>query len=118
MISKTSDQIKEKIKRLEELEAEYPAAIKAKTQTQAAYDLEMAKTILRLKNGDINEFEGQACGVTPISIIEKIAKGICWEGGLACSASDMQLKALESKIKIAQAQLNGYQSIFRHLAEN
>ena len=53
----------------------------------------------------------------PATIIEKTAKGICWQARLDMEKADALYKSLISNIDSVQAELNGFQSINRHLSE-
>ena len=53
----------------------------------------------------------------PTTIIEKVAKGICWKECLEKDLAETQYKVNLEKADIIKAQLNGYQSINRYLSE-
>jgi translation elongation factor EF-Ts len=52
----------------------------------------------------------------PVSIIESMAKGRCAELKGDVTHAEIKYKAIILNIQILQSQLNGYQSINRHLA--
>lgn len=79
-------------------------AIVVKAQTAKEYDKEMAIETLRLK----------ADG-TAVTMIKDVARGACSEQLLAKIVGEESLKAHWERLKYLQAQLNGYQSINRHL---
>ena len=70
------------------------------------YDKAIAIEILRLKESG-----------TPATISEKVAKGNCWAERLDTETADGEYKAHFARIDYLKAQLNGYQSINRHIAE-
>lgn len=110
-------QIKTKIEELELLKAELPEAIYKQSKSASAYDKQLALTIVRLKNGTELEFEGHTIKNPPTTILERIAKGICYKESLTMDIAEGQLKAIDSSIRMTMAQLNGFQSINRYLAE-
>jgi hypothetical protein len=110
-------EIEGKINELELLKKELPAAIYHQGKTAADYDKQLALTIVRLRNGTEMQFEGYTVKDPPVSIMERIAKGICWQEALTMDTAEGKLKAIDSAIKTTMAQLNGFQSINRYLAE-
>ena len=51
----------------------------------------------------------------PATLIEKIAKGVCSDHRLTLELAEVGYKACISNLTALMAQLNGYQSIYRHL---
>lgn len=86
-----------------------------KATTLALCDKHLAVTILTLRNGKELELNGEKVKDPAISLIDKIAKGICYEYLLEAELADNMYKAITTKLNVIMAQLNGYQSIFRHL---
>ena len=86
-----------------------------KAETKAKYDQVLALTIIRLKNETITEFEGEKFDKIAVSNIETIAKGICWKEKLEFEKAEGLYKSAISYIEATTTQLQGYQSIFRHL---
>ena len=88
----------------------------AKAKAKGEYEKQLAITIIKLKNGLITEFEGQEIPLNmPGNLIEKIAKGICWKESIAMDEAEAKYKALITDIDAIKSQLNGWQSINRHL---
>jgi len=114
-VAKVAKQIEDKIKLLEDGRIKLQGAANDKATFSAMYDLAIAKTLIMLENGKSFELEGQAVKNPPKSIMEKIAKGICWEEKLKSDQADTTYKAVISKMNAIQAELNGYQSIYKHL---
>ena len=71
------------------------------------YDMRMKVAIVTLKDE----------GKFPATLIEKIAKGLCAEDRYQMELGDIGYKACICNIEALKAQLNGFQSIFRHLDE-
>ncbi len=51
----------------------------------------------------------------PVTIIEKLAKGECWQTREKVSQAEITYKAIVANIDIIKAQLMGFQSIYKHL---
>jgi len=114
-IAKVAEEIEKKIKELDILKEKIKMYADKKAQSQALYDLELAKIIISLKNGKQFQLAGEIIENPPITLIEKIAKGICWEKELEKEKAEAEYKGLITKIDTVCAQLNGWQSINRHL---
>jgi hypothetical protein len=110
-----ADEIEKKIKLLEKMRIEIKERAENKANTIAEYDKQLAITIIKLKNGNELEIEGNKISNIPATLIEKIAKGICWQAKLNMEKADAMYKSLISNIDSVQAELCGYQSINRYL---
>ncbi len=85
-------------KQIEEKGAERAKAI-------SNYDMRLGIAIVTLKDE----------GKYPATLIEKIAKKLCAMDRERLELAESGYKACISNLTALQAQLNGYQSIFRHL---
>ena len=54
-------------------------------------------------------------GKFPATLIEKIAKGVCSDHRLTLELAEVGYKSCISNLEALKAQLNGYQSIYKHL---
>jgi len=54
-------------------------------------------------------------GKFPITLIEKIAKGVCSDHREVLELAEVGYKSCISNLTALMAQLNGYQSIYKHL---
>ena len=54
-------------------------------------------------------------GKFPATLIEKIAKGVCCDHREQLELAEVGYKACISNLEALKAQLNGYQSIYKHL---
>lgn len=108
--------IEEKIASLEQFREELERTAKEKAITLSNYDKELAKVIISLKNGKSYILESVSIEKPLTTIIEKIAKGICWEEALKKDLAETSYKNTIEVIDIVKAQLNGYQTIQRHLS--
>lgn len=103
MLLQISQQINDKIKELEELKNQ----LQFNAAKEADYQLALAKAILVLKSG----------GQTPISIIRDLAKGECYQQQLDKDTEKARYDIVKEKVDIVKAQLNGYQTIHKHMEE-
>ena len=116
MIS-VSQSIENKILELERLRSKLKTYAQEKAKSYAEYEKKLAITIIRLKNGEIVDIEGNTVENPPATISEKIARGYCWQEALNRDKAEAEYKALITTVQAIQAEMNGYQSIFRHLEE-
>jgi hypothetical protein len=84
------------------------------------YDYQVAITVMGLRNGSTYELEhkdGSLEPITnpPVSVIDKIAKGLCWKEKLDADKAETLYKNAVIKIKAIQAELNALQTVHRHI---
>jgi len=89
-----------------------------KAENLAIYERQVAYTMISLKNGIEFELLDQKVINPQTTIIEKIARGICWNEKLKADESELMYKSLVVNIEVIKAQLNGYQTIIKYLDEN
>lgn len=89
----------------------------AKARAISDYDRKMAVTLATLRNTDNYTLAGQTYKTPPVTILEKIAKGICADECYRREIAESGYKAVITNIQALMAQLNAYQSIYRHLEE-
>ncbi len=77
----------------------------ARAQAISNYDKQLKIAIVTLRDA----------GKFPATLIEKIAKGVCSDHRLTLELAEVGYKACISNLTALMAQLNGYQSIYRHL---
>ena len=77
----------------------------ARAKAISNYDMRIRIAIITLKDE----------GKFPATLIEKIAKGVCAPDIEAKEITESDYKACISNLNALMAQLNGYQSIYRHL---
>ena len=112
-----SQKIVEKIALLEKGREQLKDRAKRKAQTTANYEKDLAITIIKLRNNAIKTWEEYSCENLPVTLIEKIAKGICYQSKLNMEQSEAEYKNAIVGLNTIQAELNGYQSMNRHLQE-
>ncbi|MHC4397936.1 MAG: hypothetical protein ACYS1A_20020 [Planctomycetota bacterium] len=79
------------------------------------YDRKLAVTLAELRNGEFYKLAGKQYPVPPVTIMEKIAKGICAPDRYDLEVAESAYKACISNLEALKAQLNGYQSVYKHL---
>jgi hypothetical protein len=113
---KTKKEIELTINQLKKAKKKLKIGAETKAKTIAEYEKSLAIMIIKLKNDAIDSFEGEIIAKNlPANLIEKIAKGICYQEKLNMEEAEAKYKALLAYIEAIKAELNGYQSIYRHL---
>lgn len=110
-----ANEIMKKIKQIDDIRAEIKQRGANKAKSESDYDKAVALTIIRLRNGVSMQLEGQTIQNPPVSNIDKIAKGICWQEKLAMEEAVALYKSAVTNLDAIQSQLNAYQSVNRHL---
>jgi len=113
-----ADQIKSKIKSLEAMRSELRERAERKANAISGYDRILTSVIMKLNNGKEMTHDDESVKDPAKSILIQIAKGICHAERLELELADAMYKALISNIEVVKAQLNGLQSINKHLNEN
>ena len=114
-IIQITNQIADKIKVIDIIRKEIKERGENKAITLSNYDKAMSITLIKLKNGSSFEIDGQTIESPPASIMEKIAKGICWQEKLEAEKADADYKSIISNLEAVKSQLNALQSLNKHL---
>lgn len=114
---KYKTRIEEVIVELGKCRRKLEAKGKAKAETLSDYDRRIAVAIVSLRDGDDLKLGDRIIKPLPVSVMEKVAKGICRDDRLAMDMAESAYKACITNIQVLMAQLNAYQSIYRHLEE-
>lgn len=114
-ILRTRDKIEYKISQLEEARGQIIDLSQDKANGIANYDRALAITIVKLRNKLITNFEGMDCSNLPATLIVPVAKGIAYKECFDKEASEAGYKACITIIEAIKAELNGLQSINKHL---
>ena len=110
-----ASQMRGKIEELEELRAGLQSASLAKAKAIAEYEKSIALTTLKLKNGVMRTWEGQKVDQLQATIIPTTAKGMCWSELYQKELAEANYKSILVQLEVIQTELNGLQSLFRHL---
>lgn len=102
---------------LERLKGDLSSLAQKKAETSADYEKTLAMTIVGLKNGKEYELDTVKITEQPTTVLEKVAKGICWKAKLEMDLAESAYKNSLKTIELTESQLNGYQSINRYLSE-
>ena len=107
--------IESKISMIQKMRGQLAERAEKKSIAIANYDKNIALTIIKLRNGIEMIFENEIIKDPPATIMEKIAKGICWQEKLELEITESSYKSLITNIECVQAELNGLQSINKYL---
>jgi hypothetical protein len=116
-----SEEIRGKIAELNNARSNIFKAAKDKALAIGEYDREFSLTILKLKNGLIMEMTDPGTGEVikipnlPATVIPQIAKGIIWKKSVRKEEAEALYRAILSNLEAIKAELNGLQSVNRHL---
>lgn len=104
-ITEYADKIDDIIALIGQCRREIEGKGEARARAIANYDMRIGIAIVTLKEE----------GKFPATLIEKIAKKLCSEDRYTLEVAESGYKATICNLECLQAQLNGFQSIFRHL---
>lgn len=110
-----SEKIKKKIELLEKARDDLRGYAEDKALFTAVYEKNLAVCLIKLHNGKPFELDGQTISKPPASTSEKIAKGIVWESKQQMLLAEAKYKLAVTTLDSIAAELNGWQSIYRHL---
>jgi hypothetical protein len=111
----TSKEIRLKISELRQARAIIFDSAKNKARAISNFAKNVAIKELKLKNGLIKEWEGIEVGKVTASSARKIAEGMCWFELNDKEEGEALYKAHLTNIEAIKAELNGLQSINKHL---
>lgn len=112
---KVAELIGNKIKELEDERPRLMDYAQSKAQAISNYDRALALATLKVKNGTISHLDGEPIVKPPANLIPLIAKGLCYKECFDKEAEEGCYKASISNLDAIKAELNGLQSINRHL---
>ena len=116
-ITNIANLMRKKIDEMAEMRQQLEERSKRKAHAISLYDNKLALIIIKLKNGEQMKLDDIPVKKPPTTITEKIAKGICWKERLEQEEAEGLYKSLISNLEAIKAELNGLQSIFRHLED-
>lgn len=114
-LGQAAERIQAIISEIGKCRREIEAKGKARASAIRVYDMKLAIALATLRNADTYELGGKTYKAPPVSIAEKIAKGLVAQEREAMELAESGYKACISNLEALKAQLNGYQSIFRHM---
>ena len=112
-LRKITTEILERIRLLKTARQELQPRAQAKADTVSGYYRKRAVTIMALRNGKKFELDGEEIQDPPVSIIESVARGICWEEKHARDLAESMYKNAVTGIDSLKLETNALQSILR-----
>lgn len=116
-ITKVAQAIESKIQLLETARNLLKERGETKARTIAEYEKALALAIIKLKNNAITEWETFSTEKLPVTLIEKVARGMCYQEKLNMEVAESGYKSLIVSISAIEAQMNAWQSISRYLKD-
>jgi hypothetical protein len=110
-----SEQIVKKIKEIDIIRGELKIRGENKAQTASNYDRAIALLLMGMKNGQEYVLAGCKIINPPASIMDKVARGICWQEKLEMDKAEANYKSVVSNLDAVKSQLNALQSLNRNL---
>lgn len=104
-LAKVKDCIKGLISEIGKCRREIEEKGNSRAKAIRNYDMKFGCAVIALKEE----------GKFPATLIEKIAKKVCADDRYELEIAESAYKACISNLEALKAQLNGYQSIYRHL---
>ena len=104
-----------KINTIKKMRGELSNRASTKSYAVANYEKNIALTIAKLRNGIEIDFEGQKIKDPPVTIMEKLVRGICWKEKLDMEDAENMYRSLIVNIGCVESELNALQSINRYL---
>ncbi len=108
-------QIQQKINVIVKMRSELRKRSEKKSIAISNYEKNIAITMIKLRNGVEFELDGEKIADPPVTLIEKIARGICYKEKLELEESESLYKSLIVNINAVESELNGLQSINKYL---
>jgi hypothetical protein len=115
MVIEIADAIKQKIDELEQIRKTVRKRGEQKAETKAAYEKQITIVLIDLKNGVEYELDGRKIKEPPASIMDKLARGLCWRESLEMEKADASYKSAVVNLEAVSTQINALQSINRYL---
>jgi len=112
-----SQQMTKRIKALTDSRSTLKDLAITKANAITEYEKKVAITIIKLRNGMEAELEGEVISNPPVTVIDKVSKGMCWQEKLEMEKSEALYKAEIVCMNALQAELNGLQSLNKYVTE-
>ncbi len=112
-----AQEIENKIKLLEKGRTRLEKDGFEKSEQLSLYEKALAGTIIKLKNGQEMELDGEKIQNPPATILEKIARGICYQEKFNADLAETTYRSTIVKINTISVELNAYQSLYKSQIE-
>ena len=107
--------IEKKISEIDKIKSTIKERGEKKALMSANYEKQLSIVMIRLKNGIDYTVDGQIVSNPPATIIEKIARGICFQERLNMEESEALYKSAIINLEATMAQMNALQSLSKYL---
>jgi hypothetical protein len=114
---KISELISKKVKGLAKGREILKKRAEDKANKGAEYDKELALMMIKLKNGEKIELDGQTIESPPATILEKIAKGVVWRAKLEAEKAEALYKAAVTNMNAINTEISALQTLLRYEEE-
>lgn len=112
-----TQQMQQEIVNLNKIRSVLRDRARLKATKTSNYDKVLAQTIIKLRNGVEMEIDGEKVLSPQTTIMEKIAKGICWKEKLEMEEAEALYKSALTQLDTVKTIINAYQSISKYQAE-
>ncbi len=104
-----------KIKDLAYARKQFMSLAEDKAKAISAYDKAVAIAIAKLRNGVTLTIDGESIAEPPATSLGKLAHGYCWEERLNMELATDKYRNAMKIAEVLMVEMNGYQSINRHI---
>ena len=114
-VVEVAQQIQAKIDEITAIRGIIKARGNDKARAIAEYDKALAMAIWDMRQGVPVELDGKTIENPPSTLIERLAKGVCWQEREKMETAEAMYKSAVSYLDSTCAQLNALQSLNRYL---
>lgn len=114
-IIQISDNIQKLIAEIGKCRREIEGKGEVRARAIKSYDLKLAIALATLRESENYEMAGRTWKSPPVTIMEKIAKGIVSQERYDLEIAESGYRAAATNLEALQCQLMGFQTIFKHL---
>lgn len=107
--------IESKIKEIDKIKASIRERGTNKAQSSANYEKQLSITMIKLRNGIEYKLDSEVVTNPPATVLEKIARGICFNERLDMEESEALYKSAIINLEATMAQMNALQSLSKYL---
>jgi len=102
------------INELKKLEKSIRGLSNKRADAIGKYEKILGVRIMELKNGKEFVLNGEPIKNPPTTIVEKVARGLCWKEKIEMEKADTMYKNLTKVMQSIEARLNGWQSVNKY----
>jgi len=112
-----SQQMTKRIKALTDSRSTLKDLAITKANAITEYEKKVAITIIKLRNGMEAELEGEVISNPPVTVIDKVSKGMCWKEKLAMEQAIAMYHSETICMNALSVEINGFQSLNKYVTE-